>query len=179
MNRSYLKRFFVMLICFGGICIFSSNVLAKEGQEESIQLENIQMENTQSEKFDYMNVCIPVFTDTEIAFDANGECTISWWTNYELYLEEIAEVRFQVEVANNGEFEEAQIFHTNETNFIFQKSLLGKNGGTYYLRVRTCVTNTKGELLYSDWSNTKEVSFFAINKHNFPGIYKLLKKGGK
>ena len=63
-SRSVLAHFVIIFTCIGAICIFLPNVLAKEGQEESIQLEN-----TQSEKFDYMNgLYSPVYADTEIIF---------------------------------------------------------------------------------------------------------------
>ncbi len=86
---------------------------------------------------------------------------------------------YTIECADNEKFENAKSWETEKTAVTLEKSVFGKNGGTFYFRLKARVKDSAGTVTDSPWSETKKASLYAINKKNFPGIYKLLKKGGK
>ena len=145
----------------------SDSILANQVQPEQ------EMEVT-----GYEDVMIPFYASQESALNKKGEFPLKWYIGIDEVPEEM-EISYQVQLDHEEGFSKAQEFQTKDRKFTMDKNILGKQGGTFYIRVRTCVSNLSGAAIYSDWSETKKVTFLAITKHNFPGIYKLLKKGGR
>lgn len=123
----------------------------------------------------------PVVSDyTELpTMGADGAAHISWWTGIDTQDENYPKVSYEIEVATNQEFTGAQKFTTTETALAIPKTFFCANGGTYFVRVRTCVNATTDAPAYSAWSETDEYVFVAINQENFPGLYKVLLNGGQ
>lgn len=160
MMRRGMKWIMVLVICMVGIFGSSRDVCATE--------------------LAYLTASAPQITGyVELPTrNEDGTAVISWWND--IYLPDAtatSEVSYEIEVAKDNQFTNATKFETTQTSYTLPKSVFGTNGGTYYVRVRTCVNaDTQA---YSDWSTTAEYVFVAINKKNFPGLYKVLKNGSK
>ncbi len=108
----------------------------------------------------------------------NGKVTIT--VRADKCFEDSFVVSYEMELSQNENFNNAQQYHASTNTFLLDKSVFGKNGGKFYVRVRRGVQSLQDTKTWtSDWSNTEEVKFVKINKVNFPGMYEILKNGGK
>ena len=103
-----------------------------------------------------------------------GKTTIRWssfsdWSFYD------------VELADNPQFMDAKLYSTEESELTIEKSALGKHGGRFYLRIRANQRETEegGGATIGEWSEPKEMVMVKIDKTNFPGMYSVIKNGGK
>jgi len=106
-----------------------------------------------------------------------GETTLTWAGNYNA--PEGVTITYEIELADNAEFSNAQKFVSDNTSLTLNKSVFGTNGGKFYVRIRFCASTGVEPRTYGEWSEPKEQVFVKINKKNFPGIYKILKNGSK
>lgn len=153
------------IICFGTV-------------SQTMQAAEIPNEKSAAEDFSYLSQCIPVFYYNDSNYpglDKNGKAQVNWFINYY----NNGTISYEIEIAANSNFKNAKKYTAEETQFTLKKSSFGTNGGTYYLRARSRVDLAAGEAMYSDWSETQQLTFVAINKKNFPGMYKLIKSGGE
>ena len=104
----------------------------------------------------------------------DGKTTITW-------VKVADNCYYDVELADNKEFRNAQQYSTNETELTIDKSAFGKNGGRFYVRIRVApqTTDENGNIYEGDWSTPAEMTIVKINKANFPGMYQVIKNGGK
>jgi len=122
---------------------------------------------------------IPYLNYNPIEFDKKGEFEISWGS-IESYYQGDSTVSYECELAADKGFKKVvKTFEVTEAKVLLDKMMLGKNGGTFYFHVRTKFVNKDVGTWHSNWSQPKTFSCFTINKANFPGIFKLLKKGGR
>lgn len=152
MMKHTLKYFLISFFCVSCLCLSSQRTYASELEEYA-----------------------PIFQDDFSTFylDEAGNARIHW--NPSWWPSDASSLTYEVEIASNPEFTEAQKFETQETSLALKKSQFGTNGGKYYCRVRVCDSSAETPV-YSNWSETKEFAYVKINKTNFPGLYTLLKK---
>lgn len=152
-----VKKWFLIVFALMGICSFSYMV----------QAENIS---------DYSNGSIRIYDDATLE---NGKTTIRW-NAIAPSSDSSATFSFDVELADNKQFIDADQYSTNATELTIEKSAFGEHGGRFYVRVRV-VVHTTGEsvnTIAGDWSAPTEMVFVKIDKTNFPGMYKVIKNGG-
>lgn len=157
---------FVLAICFG-LLRDENNILADAWQQEQ-----------ETEWMEYKENLLPYLYGYEVFLNKKGECPLEWTVSLP-EVPEGMELSYEVQVSKSKKFQKAKEFTTKDRQFVMNKEILGKQGGTFYFRVRTCMSNVSGGGITGDWSETREMTFLAITKKNFPGIYKLLKKGGR
>lgn len=121
----------------------------------------------------------PAMTEETPKLDKKGGTVFRWYSNIFLQNEDELEVGYEVEVSKSPQFSDAQKFTLKEQSLTVPRSVLGANGGRVYVRVRGFKKYKNGSNALSEWSTPKEYVFVAINKKNFPGMYKLLRAGGK
>lgn len=131
-----------------------------------------------AEDYSYVKASVPVLWGTP-ALDVNQTTIINWDKKVYIGEDEEAVLTHEVELSTNAQFIGAQKFETNACSLMLSKSTFGEQGGEFYVRVRSCVKPVNESVVYSDWSETQEYIFVAINEHNFPGLYDVLKNGGK
>lgn len=150
--KNNLKKYFLMALAW--VMMWSFSFVAQA--EEAFDLSG-----------EYIHI------NTEIALE-NGKTTITW--------PRISDNCFyDVELADNKQFQNAQLYSTSETKLTIEKSAFGKNGGRFYVRVRGAMYPVDGTetTLVGDWSTPAEMTIVKINKTNFPGMYQVIKNGGK
>lgn len=108
----------------------------------------------------------------------NGTVKFQWNCFVHNIDTETSVVSYELQSGKDDTFTDVTTWKTSDTSYFIPKSFFGKNGGTYYARVRVHATTKDGTHMVSNWSETKKYSIVAINKTNFPGLYKLLKNGG-
>lgn len=139
---------------------------------------NVKM--VQAEDYSYLVEMTPSLYELP-KLDKEGNTTI-WWsavTDGSMY--ETVTIGYEFQIAKNKEFTNAKQYTTKEASITLNKSEFGNNGGKFYGRVRLIVDyldETKTDLA-SEWSKSQEMIFVKINKTNFPGMYSVLKNGGK
>lgn len=164
MKNKIMRRTMAAFLVWS-LCLPSASVSAAE---QSMSNEGITYE-----------VRAPFFDYHEFALGKDGTFEVAW-NNYDIgYPDNVSDFGYVLELADNNKFQNAKSYALNKSSITFNKSVLGKNGGTYYLRLKTRFKNTSGVLTDTKWSETKKIKALAINKKNFPGIYKLLKNGGR
>lgn len=172
MTLKILRHLLATLLCIGCVCLTSQTVQASEfDSSESDFYYEYENEN---ENF-YSSITAPWIRETYEAsytLDKNGETRLTW---NESYFNSDSEILYEVEFGSKEDFSDAITYTVSEPSLTLSKSAFGENGGKFYFRVRICENGYN----YSNWSNPAEVSYVKINKTNFPGLYKLLKKGGK
>lgn len=114
-----------------------------------------------------------IYNKTDYALK-DGKTTITW-------VKVSDNCYYDVELADNKEFRNAQQYSTNKTELTIDKSAFGKNGGRFYVRIRVAMqpADENGNIYESDWSTPAEMTIVKINKANFPGMYQVIKNGGK
>ncbi len=168
MRKSYLTQLF--LIAVSVVCMWN---VSKEVSATTVQNEIVPYAVPE-----YMSNCVPEYYEWNAETDENGAYIIDWYTSHESYYENIASIVYEAEFSSDEIFMSPQKFEVTDSTLKIERSLFGENGGKFYIRIRSRVTASTGEIYYSNWSETKTITYMAINKHNFPGLYKLLKKGG-
>lgn len=163
MKTKVLVRSIIIGVLFGCLGIFATPVMATELQE-----------NTTTETT--IEVFTPYFNYGELELKKNN---ITWKDYSKVNAGTGYALTYVLECADNEKFENAQSWETEKTSMTLEKSVFGKNGGTFYFRIKTRAKDSTGTVVDSQWSEIKTANLYAINKKNFPGIYKLLKKGGK
>jgi len=129
-------------------------------------------------EYSYLTEQVPIMLETPDT-DNNGNLAITWFSTVSSIDENSSIVSYEVQISKNTNFANATTYTSKEEKVSVPKNYFGKQGGKYYTRIRTCVTPLEGEATYSGWSEKKELVNIAITKKNFPGMYKLLKNGGK
>ncbi len=156
MRNKYIKHAGALLICAMAL---TANVKMIQAQEDD----------------SYLVSNVPYIAE-DVTFGAEG---LSW----KVHLQEApacgVSYTYDVEIADNPEFSDAKKYTATKQGLELTDKELGKQAGRYYARVRTCAALGDGQQFQSDWSQVREFSFVAITKKNFPGLYKLLKNGGK
>lgn len=134
----------------------------------------------QAEDYSYLTSNPPMIYGMP-ELDKKGNTTIEWSSVIDESMDESAMIAYEIQVAKNTAFTDAKQYSTKEATLTLNKSEFGKNGGKFYARVRLVVdyVDVAQTDLYSDWSKEVEMAFVKINKTNFPGMYKVLKNGGK
>ncbi|MBQ9983456.1 MAG: hypothetical protein IJP29_02595 [Lachnospiraceae bacterium] len=153
-----MKKWFLIVFALMGICSFS----------HMVQAENLS---------DFSNGSIMIYDDATLE---DGKTTIRW-NAIALPTGSSATFSFDVELADNRQFIDAEQYSTNMTALTIEQSAFGDHGGRFYVRVRV-VMHTTGEdatTTAGDWCTPAEMVYIKINKNNFPGMYKVLKNGGK
>lgn len=167
MIKKGLKYILGMLVCLLGIC-------------GSLRVADA-AENT------YSVSVIPVITNIS-GLNKNGVSKVEWgWDSYfNTGDENISSISSEVELASKKTFTNArkftisvQKYATSAQSLSLKKSYFGTNGGKFYIRIRIAVKTTNGSMVYGKWCTARECNFVAINKKNFPGMYKLLKNGSR
>ena len=134
----------------------------------------------QAQDFSYLISTSPAIYEVS-GLDKDGNSTIQWTSVNDSSLEGVAVLVYEVQVAKNATFADVKQYSVKEANLKLNKSEFGKNGGKFNVRVRKVVDymdETMADLV-SDWSEPKEMTVVKINKTNFPGMYNVLKNGGK
>lgn len=133
-----------------------------------------------AEDYSYLTETPPMIYG-EQDLDKNGNTTIEWSSVADESMDESATIVYEVQMAKNDAFTDAKQYSAKEAALTLNKSEFGKNGGKFYARVRLVVdyADVTQTDLYSDWSEEVEMTFVKINKTNFPGMYNVLKNGGK
>ena len=131
-----------------------------------------------AESYSYIKDEIPYVYDLPSMTD--GKAMIQWM-DYGSYVETSeGKISYELEVADNEQFNGAKKYFTNSASFALDKSGLGEHGSKIYVRVRYVLQLADGVTsIYSQWSEKREFTFVAIDKTNFPGMYKVLLDGGK
>lgn len=139
---------------------------------------NVKM--VQAEDYSYLTKWPPMIYGTQ-SLDKKGNTTIEWSSVTDESMDESAAIVYEIQVSKNTAFTNAKQYSAKEATLTLNKSAFGTNGGRFYVRVRLVVDYADAEQtdLVSDWSEVKEMTFVKINKKNFPGLYKVLKNGGK
>ncbi|SDB28623.1 hypothetical protein [Eubacterium oxidoreducens] len=94
---------------------------------------------------------------------------------------------YELEMSTDASFAEDDTIEFDSDNATFTKVSTSKfqikipfdklgNGGAYYIRVKLAYTDASGQE-YKMYSSVTQYTVVKINKSNFPGMYKLLKKG--
>ncbi len=136
------------------------------------------LQTVQAESYSYIKDEMPYVYDLPSMKDGKA---IIQWMDYSSYVEAgEGQFSYELEVADNELFIGAKQYSTNLASLALDKSELGEHGGKCYVRVRY-VLQLASEVtpIYSQWSEKREFTFVAIDKVNFPGLYKLLLNGGK
>jgi len=169
--KRHVKSMLVLCSILVCCCFGTQQVHAEE--VKYTQVENYKDSNYKESLKEYA----PVIKGSDMDFSLNskGKTKLQWENTY---YNTDAKITYEIQVADNAKFKKAKKFTTKKTTLSISKSNFGKNGGTIYMRVRFYDTWT-GKKVYSSWSETKELNFVKINKKNFPGMYKLLKNGGR
>ena len=157
MRKNRMIHTLALLICILGICITSQTV--------------------QAEDYSYMeNVYTSIVNEP---YMKNGKAVIEWRKCLSYVDETKEKLAYEVEVSADESFTNAKQYVSDTESLVLDKSEFGKHGGRFYVRVRGVLqlldqTNS----YYGQWSETKEATFVAIDKTNFPGMYKVMKNGG-
>ncbi len=156
MIKKYIKHAGIFLVCALALIANAKKIYAQED-------------------YSYVVSNVPYIAE-DVTFGAEG---LSW----KAFLQEEpacgVSYTYEVEIADNPEFSDAKKYTATKQAMELTAKQLGPQAGRYYARVRTCAMLGDGQQLQSDWSEVREFSFVAITKKNFPGLYKLLKNGGK
>lgn len=131
-----------------------------------------------ADNYSYIKDEVPYVYDLPSMTDGKA---IIQWMDYGTYVEAgEGQLYYELELADNERFSGAKQYSANLATLAIDKTELGKHGGKFYVRVRY-VLQLPDEVtpIYSQWSEKREFTFVAINKKNFPGLYKVLKNGGK
>lgn len=155
-----MKRILLMFLCLVGICGGSQKVCATD--------------------YSWLTEIAPEICNIP-SLDEEGNAYITWGFVKDESMEEEASIVYEVQVARDTAFTNAKKYSTKEATLILNKTEFGKNGGTFYARVRLLVDYvdaTQSDLV-GDWSEPEKMVFVKINKTNFPGMYEVLKNGGK
>lgn len=151
-------------------------VLCLGAGAQNVQAEELSV--TQNNEYSHLTETPPMLNSIIPSMDKNGKVNIKWYSNAYSSEDGMFVTSYEIEMATNTQFTNVQKF-TSDTNVLnLDKSNFGENGGKFYIRVRSCVKFNTGVINYSNWSEMGEYIFVAINKNNFPGLYKLLKNGG-
>lgn len=87
-----------------------------------------------------------------VKMTSKGQVQLSWMAGIP-YMQD-AKVTYEVQMADNPQFKKAKKFTSNKKSLTINKNKFGKNGGTYYFRVRLCDSST-GVKNYTGWSGTE------------------------
>lgn len=154
--KSRMKKVLWMMMFALGVCCMSQNVKAD----------------------DYSSLVStpPSIYDVSGLKDGKGKIT---WSAVSMEDDSVI-ISYDIQVSKNKKFKNAEQYTTNGNFLTLKQSIFGKNGGRFYARVRMVVRVLEDNTtLTSDWSDKKEMVFVKINKTNFPGMYRVLKNGGK
>lgn len=155
-----MKKTLLMLLCLVGVCSVSQKAYATD--------------------YSYLTEKAPEVYMTP-SLDSEGKTSITWVSLVSQPEDKTVTLSYEIELAKNQEFTEAQTFTSVSETLELDKTTFGANGGKFYIRIRNSV-NITGETpssAVSPWSEVKEMVFVKINKTNFPGMYKVLQNGGK
>lgn len=170
MIHKNLKYLFATFLCASCIC-FSSQV----GQASEYNSENSSFYSEYENAISYSHSDAPVIAETysdDYSLNENGEAKLTWMPNY---YSSNSEITYEVEFSANADLSNAKTYTVSEPSLTLSLADFGENGGRFYARVRYIENGYN----YSSWSEISEIIYVKINKTNFPGMYKLLKKGGK
>lgn len=175
MTKCKFIKLFAAFLCIGCICSNTSKVQANELSDTYTDMESNSEYDTESL---YLNTPYFIIENSGIGnFNysmKNGKSKITWTEGYYSPDDNIT-ITYDFQIAKNADFTEAETFQTTKASITLKKSQFGKNGGVFYIRARA----NYNDIQFSDWSETKELTYIKINKTNFPGLYTLLKNGGK
>lgn len=160
MFKTTMKKAILMFVCLVGICSISQVVYATD--------------------YSYLTSESPAIYE-DPSLDAEGNTTITWFSSASQPADSNVTVAYEIEVAKDKKFTTAKQYSAVNNTLTLNKKEFGTNGGKFYARVRTVVnmTGENASTTSSPWSEPKEMVFVKINKTNFPGMYKVLKNGGK
>lgn len=164
-----LKQLFLLFGC--AACIFAS----------SHTLQAAELSYDTDYDFSYFSETSPVFNNfypEYYSLDKNGNTRLNFGNLYDPK-EDGVSFHYEIEMSKNDQFNTSTAFKTTETSLTLSKKQFGTNGGKFYFRIRACAVPLGGTPVYSQWSEPKELIYVKINKTNFPGMYSLLKNGGK
>ena len=159
MMKRNIKTMVLLLLCCLGLCGVSQKVFAED--------------------YSYVTKESPMLYNIPV-LDVEGKTTLNW-TSPVYSSEDNVSVVHEVQLATDDAFTNPQTYSATSQNLVLDKAVFGANGGKFYCRVRTLVT-VQGDTpvsLNSMWSETQELVYVAINKTNFPGMYKVLKNGSQ
>ena len=158
MIKGKLRVAILILMCLVGISGFSCMA-----QAEGIS--------------DYSSNNITIYENCALE---NEKTTIRWNPGATIPSGSTATFTFDVELADNKQFVDAKQYSTNLTSLTLDQSAFGDNGGRFYVRIRV-VTHVEGDatIKEGDWCAPVGLVFVKINQNNFPGMYNILKNGGK
>ena len=134
----------------------------------------------QAEDYSYLTEIQPAIYEMP-KLDKTGNATIKWSAVTDGSMYESVAIGYELQIAKDKEFTNAKQYATKEASLTLNKSEFGKNGGKFYGRVRLIVDylDEAETDLVGMWSEPREMVFVKINKTNFPGMYNVLKNGGK
>ena len=175
MKKQKLFKFFTTLLC---ISFLHANNLQPAMAAETPDTDTINhTENTQEPLY----LSAPCFTMENFDVNTNTDYSmkkdkskITWTESYHNSEDNIS-ITYDFQIAKKSDFSGAKTLQTSKPSIILKKSQFGKHGGIFYVRVRANYNNMQ----FSDWSEPKELTYIKIDKTNFPGLYQLLKNGGK
>lgn len=136
------------------------------------------LQTVNAENYSYIKDQVPYVFD--LPNMTEGKAIIQWM-EYGSYVDTSeGTFSYELELADNELFIGAKQYSTNLSSLAVDKLQFGEHGGKFYVRVRY-VLQLANEVtpIYSQWSEKREFTFIAIDKENFPGLYKLLLNGGK
>ena len=165
-NFKPIRQIFMTSLCIGSLLLGVQTVQASEYTPDDFTA------YPENESISSDAPYIPETFTEPFALDENGEATLTW--NPQRY-SEVGGITYEVEFSKNADFSDAVTYTVSEPSLTLSIADFGKNGGNFYYRVRYIENGYS----YNSWSNTGEVTYVKINKTNFPGMYKLLQKGGK
>ena len=160
MLKTTMKKSIFALAGLLGVCGLSQKVYAQD--------------------YSYLTEKAPSFYNTP-SLDADGNAELLWSSMTDSSVNETASIVYEVEIAKNTSFTDAKSYVAKESKLALNKSDFGTNGGKFYARVRLVVdyVDEAQTDVKSAWSESEEMVFVKINKTNFPGMYNVLKNGGK
>lgn len=165
-NFKHIKQLFMTSLCVSSLLLVAPTVQANEYAPDDF---------TSYSENEIISSDAPYIFETftePFALNKSGEATLTW--NPQRY-SEVGGITYEVEFSKNADFSDAVTYTVSEPSLTLSIADFGKNGGNFYYRVRYI----ENGYIYNSWSNTGEVTYVKINKTNFPGMYKLLQKGGK
>ncbi len=153
-----MKRIKVMIMLLGCLLCFSSSICVNAEEEQ-------------------LSIFPPELFEIT-ALDENNTTTISWnpgWTT----VDAAVSVVYDVEVSKDKSFTETKKYSLTSPELTYKRSQFGTHGDELYVRAKITVTGAYDIPLVSEWSDVQTWTVLKIDKTNFPGMYKHLKKGGR
>ncbi len=132
----------------------------------------------QAEDYSYVENIYTIINSEPYMKD--GKAVIEWLKCVPAMDETKETFRYEVQIADNEAFTNAKSYFADTESLVLAQSEFGEHGGRFYVRVRGVLQLLdQSAAYYNQWSETKETIFVAIDKTNFPGMYKVIKNGGE